>query len=63
DDVSKELSLLVAADPAAAGGKLNKARKYGIKIVSLEEFLAMPGSAPQEKPEPLQETAVQGELF
>ena len=63
DDVSKELSLLVAADPAAAGGKLNKARKYGIKIVSLEEFLVMPGSTPQEKPEPLQETAVQGELF
>ncbi|WP_176011644.1 helix-hairpin-helix domain-containing protein [Victivallis sp. Marseille-Q1083] len=42
DSVTRELSLLVAADPAAAGGKLAKARKLDIKIVSLEDFLARP---------------------
>ncbi|MPM28880.1 DNA ligase [bioreactor metagenome] len=43
DAVTRELALLVAADVAAAGNKLNKAREYGVKIMSLEEFLA--GSA------------------
>ena len=40
DSVTSALTLLVAADPAASGGKLDKARKFGVKIVSLDEFLA-----------------------
>ena len=40
DSVTSALTLLVAADPSASGGKLDKARKFNIKIVSLDEFLA-----------------------
>ena len=40
DSVTKELSLLVAADPSASGGKLDKARKFNVKIISLDEFLS-----------------------
>lgn len=39
DSVTKDLSVLVAADPAASGGKLDKARKFGIEIISLDAFL------------------------
>ncbi|MFA7231397.1 MAG: helix-hairpin-helix domain-containing protein [Victivallaceae bacterium] len=39
DAVTKELSLLVAADTAATGGKLDKARKENIKIISLNDWL------------------------
>ncbi|MBQ7207586.1 MAG: hypothetical protein IJS01_07300 [Lentisphaeria bacterium] len=64
DDVSKELDLLVAADPSASGGKLGKAVKYGVTTVSLEAFLAsldpaapaLPETEPAGRP-------VQGELF
>ena len=43
DSVTSALTLLVAADPAVSGGKLDKARKFGVKIVSLDEFLAEDG--------------------
>ncbi len=39
DEVNSGLSLLVAADPSENSGKLAKARKYGIKIISLSEFM------------------------
>ena len=38
-DVTRELSILVAADPAANGGKLDKARKYDVRIMALSNFL------------------------
>ena len=41
DTVSKELSLLVASDVEGNSSKLTKARKNGVKIVSLEDFLQM----------------------
>jgi len=67
DDVSKELDLLVAADPAATGGKLDKAGRYGIKTVSLEEFLASLGAenaaSDDAGREASPEAPVQGELF
>ena len=66
-DVSKELSLLVAADPAASGGKLDKAAKYGIKTISLDDFINMierPGtSETQAVQSDGAEELVQGELF
>ena len=40
DDVTSSLSLLVAADVNATGGKLTKAAKLGIRVLPLEEFLA-----------------------
>ena len=48
DDVTSSLSLLVAADPAETSGKLKKAARLGVKVVSLDEFLSMlsPVSAP-----------------
>ncbi len=50
-DVTKELSLLVAADPTASGGKLDNARKYGVAIRGLEAFLADLGeAAPSSSP-------------
>ncbi len=66
-DVSKELSLLVAADPAASGGKLDKAAKYGIKTISLEDFINMLENSetpetPAVQPDGTEEL-VQGELF
>ena len=42
DTVSSSLSLLVANDPSAGGGKLAKAAKLGIKMVSLDEWLNSP---------------------
>ena len=39
DSVTGNLSLLVAADPAENSSKLVKARKLGVKILALEEFL------------------------
>ena len=55
DSVTKELSLLVAADPAENSSKLVKARKLGVKIVPLEEFLQSGSPLPaaeEEKGEP-----------
>ena len=69
-DVSKELSLLVAADPSASGGKLDKAAKYGIKTISLDDFINMLENAenPATPETPAVQTndadeLVQGELF
>jgi len=39
DSVSKKLDLLVAADLNDNRGKLQKARKLGIKVISLDQFL------------------------
>lgn len=41
DSVSKDLSLLVAADLASGSSKLTKAAKLGIRAITLDEFLAM----------------------
>ena len=41
DSVTSKLSLLVAADVNDNSSKLKNARKLGIKIISLDEFLAM----------------------
>jgi DNA ligase (NAD+) len=37
--VSKELSVLVALDPEAGGGKLSKAGKLGVEIIALGDWL------------------------
>ena len=39
NSVTKDLNLLIAADVTDTRGKLTKARKLGVKIISLEEFL------------------------
>jgi DNA ligase (NAD+) len=52
DSVTAKLSLLVAADVNDSSSKLKNARKLGVKIVSLDEFLAMPPvNAPATAPE------------
>ena len=61
DSVTKELTLLVAADVNDNSSKLVKARKLGVKIVSLEDFLAEKAS-PVPPVAPV-ETEVQQELF
>jgi DNA polymerase-3 subunit epsilon len=38
--------VLVAADPSSASGKAQKARCYGVPIISIHEFLEMVGEAP-----------------
>jgi DNA ligase (NAD+) len=40
DDVTAGLAMLVAADPAAAGGKLDKAHKLNVPIIGLTDWLA-----------------------
>ena len=39
DDVNKNLSLLVCASLNENGTKMNKARKLGIKIIEIDEWL------------------------
>lgn len=39
DSVTSSLSLLVANDPSAGGGKLAKAAKLGVRIVALDDWL------------------------
>jgi len=39
--ISKDVDILICADPDSTSGKMVKAREYGIKIVTLEEFLDM----------------------
>jgi DNA ligase (NAD+) len=51
DSVTRDLSILVAEDPAAKGGKLDKARKLNIKIVNLEEWNAMGDPIPPPPPD------------
>jgi len=50
DAVTQELSLLVAADISASGGKLDKARKANIKIIALDDWLNSAGTAPVPEP-------------
>jgi DNA ligase (NAD+) len=56
DAVTKDLALLVAADVEGSGSKLAAARKHGVRIVALDEFLetatAAGESAPEETPPP-----------
>lgn len=40
DHVDKNLNILVVADPNSNSSKLQKAKKYGTKIISEEEFLS-----------------------
>ena len=68
DTVSKELSLLVAADLSGSGSKLTKAAKLGIKVVALADFLAMesaaaPLDAVKGEPEPIPEKTAELPLF
>lgn len=39
DSVTKDLDILVCADPNASSSKLQKAAKYGVKIMSYKDFL------------------------
>ena len=39
--ISKDVDILICADPDSTSAKMKKAREYGIKIVTLEEFLDM----------------------
>ena len=48
DSVSKELGLLVAADVNAASSKRVKAAKLGVKIIALDDFIAMENSAEKQ---------------
>jgi DNA ligase (NAD+) len=51
DQVTAKLSLLVAADPAAKGGKLDKAASLKVPVIALQEWLAQPHSpAPHSAP-------------
>ena len=49
--VTKELSLLVALDPSAGGGKLSKAAKLGVEIIALNDWLKKVNATetPEEK--------------
>lgn len=51
--VTSDLSLLVAVDISASGGKLKKAAKAGIKTMSLADWLASL-AAPEAKPEKIE---------
>ncbi len=69
DTVSKELSLLVAADITGSSSKLVKAAKLGVRVMALEEFMTMETasavpSAPAEKSLEAEKapTAASGEL-
>ena len=54
DAVTKELSLLIAADPSENGGKLDKARKSNIRIMELNEWLtSLNNSSPAPEGEPV----------
>ncbi|MCF6175037.1 MAG: helix-hairpin-helix domain-containing protein [Victivallaceae bacterium] len=50
--VNKELTLLIALNPEAGGGKLTKAAKAGVKIVALEKWLENPGVTDISAPVP-----------
>jgi len=49
DQVTATLALLVAADPAAQGGKLAKAAKLGVPVIALDGWLAQE-NAPASPP-------------
>jgi NAD-dependent DNA ligase len=48
DGVKKDTTVLIAKDPKATSGKLEKARKQGIKIISLSELYDMLGPTQAE---------------
>jgi len=54
DDVTSELALLVADDPAGGSSKLAKARKHNIRIVGLDEWIGeeKPAEEPAKTTEP-----------
>lgn len=56
DSVTSDLSLLVTAGGDSNSSKYRKALKYGVKILSLEEFLASLEGKKEEKPR-------EGDLF
>ena len=67
DSVNSSLSILVAADISGSSSKLNAARKHGVKILSLDEFLKQTTEnqiEKEEKNEPdFSEAWQRGELF
>ncbi|OGV31745.1 MAG: hypothetical protein A2020_05495 [Lentisphaerae bacterium GWF2_45_14] len=44
DTVSSELSILVAADISSGSSKIEKARAFGVKLISLDEWLSSSGN-------------------
>jgi hypothetical protein len=54
--VNKDLTLLVAAAPDGGSSKLTKARKAGVKIVGLDEWLSNSGA---EQPDAVTDKVVQ----
>ena len=64
DSVNASLSILVAADITGNSSELAAARKYGIKILSLDDFLRENSAAAPETKEPdLSKAWERGELF
>ena len=61
DSVTKDLTLLVAMDVNDSSSKLTKARKLGVTVMSLEEFLAAP--APETPAAEELQTEEQPDLF
>ena len=50
--VTKDLDILVCADPNSGSTKLEKAKKNGTKVISYEEFLEMLDEDDDESPDP-----------
>ena len=63
DSVSSSLSLLVAADVNGSSSKLAAARKFGVRIVSLDEFLNSDAETANESASEVNEAWSRGELF
>ena len=64
DSVSKNLTCLVCADVNGNSSKLKNARKYGVKILSLTEFLQQNNAVPAETASSVTPEAWErGELF
>ena len=65
DSVSSSLDLLVTADLESGSSKIRNARKFGIKIITPDEFMKMevPGESSVEKEENFSEAWERGELF
>lgn len=67
--VTGELSLLVAFDPNAGGGKLSKAAKLGIEVTALDDWLkklnskSKASAAADKKPAAIPPQKEQGRLF
>ncbi len=65
DSVTSSLDLLVTADLESGSSKIKNARKFGIKIITPDEFMQMraSGETPPEKAENFSEAWERGELF